>query len=110
MCRCVRQRRESGVNRLLSLWWSRGRGALVSAIRQPRPARPTRHAAFSVIAEPQACSSLSVTELQDTKGNRDDGRIVFKIFMMEEVIMPRGDKSKYTDKQERKADHMGPPA
>jgi plasmid stabilization system protein ParE len=26
--------------------------------------------------------------------------------MQQEAIMPRGDKSKYTDKQERKADHI----
>jgi plasmid stabilization system protein ParE len=33
------------------------------------------------------------------------GVVVFLICIME-AIMPRGDKSKYTDKQERKADHI----
>jgi plasmid stabilization system protein ParE len=32
--------------------------------------------------------------------------ISFRLHNATEVIMPRGDKSKYTDKQERKADHI----
>ena len=54
----------------------------------------------------QASSAFFVMLLapRDTKGTSMTLRIE-KILMME-VIMPRGDKSKYTDKQERKADHI----
>jgi plasmid stabilization system protein ParE len=33
-------------------------------------------------------------------------RTSFSVHNAMEVVMPRGDKSKYTDKQERKADHI----
>jgi plasmid stabilization system protein ParE len=33
-------------------------------------------------------------------------RTSFSLHNAMEVVMPRGDKSKYTDKQERKADHI----
>jgi len=38
-------------------------------------------------------------------GNRPAGRRIFLPQQMEDD-MPQGDKSKYTDKQERKADHI----
>jgi plasmid stabilization system protein ParE len=53
-------------------------------------------------AEPQILDNvLSTQEQQRTKSVR-----VSDLMSIEDVTMPRGDKSKYTDKQERKAEHI----